>query len=415
MHDVLKNLATERAEVLGQARDLLDRAESEGRSLSGEAESTWQKHMDRITEIDVRSQQIEKTLRAEAAGDERRESVAGVVRNEGRGYSAEGRALRDFIAGRTDSFSADFTAVARHVDNRGRVTVGESRDLFAGGAATGGAATVPTTFSKTLVEHLVESSAIRRTSATILTTDSGERLLIPNTTKYGKAVKTAEGALIGQDDPEFGQAVLEAFKYPILIRVSNELLADSGVDIEGFLARQAAEAIADPTDFDYIVGTGAAGQPQGIVGASSLGITAGSATALTTDELLDLYFSVKGPYRQKAFWLMNESTLLLARKLKDADGRYLYEPNITGNAADTLFGRPVVTSPHMPAMAANAKPIVFGDTSKFYVRDVQGLRFERSEHAEFDRDVTVFRAILRTDSELVDRTGAVKHWLCPAA
>jgi HK97 family phage major capsid protein len=132
--------------------------------------------------------------------------------------------------------------------------------------------------------------------------------------------------------------------------------------------------------------------------------------AFTADNLIDLYYSVIAPYRNSAScgWLMRDATLGAARKLKDGQGQYLWQPSIQVGVPDTLLGKPVQTDPNVAAVAVNAKSVVFGDFAQYYVRMAGGVRFERSDDFAFDSDLTTFRAIIRADGLTVDQTGALK-------
>jgi HK97 family phage major capsid protein len=132
--------------------------------------------------------------------------------------------------------------------------------------------------------------------------------------------------------------------------------------------------------------------------------------AFTADNLIDLYYSVIAPYRNSTScgWLMRDATLGSARKLKDSQGQYLWQPSIQVGAPDMLLGKPVHTDPNVAAIALNAKSVAFGDISQYFVRMAGGVRFERSDDYAFNSDLVTFRAIIRADGLLVDQTGAVK-------
>lgn len=129
----------------------------------------------------------------------------------------------------------------------------------------------------------------------------------------------------------------------------------------------------------FFTGNGT-GKPLGILaatGGAETGITAASATAVTADELIDLYYSLRSPYRRNAVWTLNDSTVKAIRKLKDGNGQYLWQPGITAGAPDMILGRPVRTSTYMPEIAAGAKTIAFGDFSYYWIADRQGRSFKR--------------------------------------
>jgi HK97 family phage major capsid protein len=125
---------------------------------------------------------------------------------------------------------------------------------------------------------------------------------------------------------------------------------------------------------------------------------------------VDLEYSVIAPYRQSrsCFWLAADKTIGGFRKITDTVGRPIWEPSAVLGSPDLLLGKPLVADPFMPAQATGAKSIAFGDFSQFFVRLVGGVRFERSDDFAFGSDLVTFRAILRGDGTLVDRTGAIR-------
>ncbi|HZO65978.1 MAG TPA: phage major capsid protein, partial [Kribbellaceae bacterium] len=282
---------------------------------------------------------------------------------------------------------------------------------------------VPTSFYNRLMAHLIEVSAILRSGATVLNTSSGETLQVPKTTGHSTALLTAEAGTISASDPAFGMASLGAYKYGVLIQVSRELIDDSGVDLEGYLAMQAGRSLGNALGADLVTGNGS-GKPTGILNNSTLGATGPtgvsgglgptSATANSGGDLLwDLFYSVIAPYRESsaATWIVRDATMAVLRKIKDTTGQYMFQPSLIAGTPDTLAGKPILTDPFVPAIATGAKAIIFGDMSQYFVRMVGGVRFERSDDFAFNTDLVTFRALIRGDGILVDQTGAVKHYI----
>jgi HK97 family phage major capsid protein len=175
----------------------------------------------------------------------------------------------------------------------------------------------------------------------------------------------------------------------------------------------------------YVSGT-AATQPSGFMANAGVAMTgasgAGGLVGLPTatggdygaDILVNMYHSIIPQYRPRASWMMNDSTIKIVRKLKDTLGRFIWEPSLQAGVADTLLGKPVYANPSMDVFGSGKKPIAFGDFSAYYIRDVTPLRFERSDEFAFGTDLISFRALMRTDGELID-TSAVKVYVCPTS
>ena len=116
---------------------------------------------------------------------------------------------------------------------------------------------------------------------------------------------------------------------------------------------------------------------------------------------MDLYYSLKSPYRRNAVWTLNDSTVKAIRKLKDGNGQYLWQPGITAGAPDMILGCPVRTSSYMPAIAAGAKTIAFGDFSYYWIADRQGRSFKRLNELYAATGQVGFLASQRVDGKLV--------------
>lgn len=406
--EIAKRLRDRRQNVWEQAKELADRAADENRAFDASEQGTWDALNEELDKLDKRIKSVLDGEKRAKEADDAFDALSGkpAARSNSAGNAMRGgtdEQLRSFLSG------APGAPRAFDVTPTGAVDFRTLSKLTAGA----GANTVPTSFYNRLVAHLIETAGLMRTNPTVLNTNSGETIQIPKTTAHSSAAIVTEGATIAASDPAFGQLSLGTYKYGTLMQVSRELLADSGVDLEGYLAMQAGRALGNQFGANLITGTGT-GQPRGVVVDATLGVTGGTGVvgAFTADNLIDLYFSVIAPYRasSSAAWLMKDSSLGNARKLKDGSGRYLFEPASSLDAPDTILGKPIITDPTMPATATTAKSVLFGDFSQYFVRMAGGIRFERSDDFAFNTDLVTFRALLRGDGALVDLTGAVKYF-----
>jgi len=260
---------------------------------------------------------------------------------------------------------------------------------------------VPDEFEHTLVEALQEEN-IFRTMAKIIQTASGDRK-IPVVASKGTASWVDEEGAIPESDDAFGQVSIGAYKLATMIKVSEELLNDSVFNLESYIAREFARRIGAKEEESFFIGDGT-GKPTGIfnsTGGAELGVTAASATAITVDEIMDLFYSLKSPYRKNAVFVMNDSTVKAIRKLKDGNGQYLWQPSITAGQPDTILNRPVKTSAYVPAIAAGAKTIAFGDFGYYWVADRQGRSFQRLNELYAATGQVGFKATQRVDGKLI--------------
>jgi len=403
-HALINQLAEKRANTWEQAKALLDAAAEAKRDLSAEEEQSWQRMNADLDGIDARMKSIAEAEQRNADAAEAFAKIA-ATKPEGRG-AAESPVMdevRSFLVG-----------------ERGTVTLDRDvkfRDLTKGTATSGGA-TVPVSFYGQLMEHIIENSGVLAANPTVLETAAGETIEIPVTTSYSSATLTAENVALTESDPAFAKRSLGAYKYGVIVQAPAELIADTGVDLEGFLARQCGRALGNAFGTDLVVGN-ASSKPSGIVQTATTGKTgsASVAGAFSADDLIDLHYSVNSGYRasRSAAWMMRDSTIAAVRKLKESTtGNYLWIPGLAG-APDTILGKPVVSDPNVAAIALSAKSVIFGDFSAYFVRIAGGIRFERSSEFAFNTDQITFKAVLRGDGILADQTGAIKVFTGNAA
>jgi HK97 family phage major capsid protein len=272
----------------------------------------------------------------------------------------------------------------------------------------------------TIVRHLVETSSIMAAGATVVTTATGEDLIIPKSTGFVSSAIIAEGASITESDPTLATVTLKAFKYANYFEISQELANDTPTNLLDFLARQAALSLglgATGYGDDIINGTGTT-QPRGLLLDAGTGVTGPAGTGTTlgtqgtanqgTDALWNLVGSVAEPYAQAptAAFLMRNASDIIVRKLRDTTGQPVQGLGERGR----ILGYPSYVDPFVPAMANGVESIAFGQMASYFVRIVNGVRFERSGEFRFQDDLVAFKCILRLDGALVD-TGAVKRFV----
>lgn len=260
---------------------------------------------------------------------------------------------------------------------------------------------VPDEFERTLVEALEEENVFR-TLAHVIRTSSGDRK-IPVVASKGSASWVDEEGAYQESDDAFSQVSIGAYKLGTMIKVSEELLADSVFDLEAYISKEFARRIGSREEESFFNGDGK-GKPLGILaaaGGAEVGVTAASATAITADEVIDLFYSLKAPYRKNAVWLLNDATVKQIRKLKDSTGQYLWQPSLVAGTLDTILGRPVKTSAFMPTAAAGAKTIAFGDFKYYWIADRQGRTFKKLSELFAATGQVGFMGTQRVDGKLI--------------
>lgn len=281
-----------------------------------------------------------------------------------------------------------------------------SSELRAQGVAvtTAGGYFVPTGFRNRIVETQKAYGAVADV-AEVIETDSGNTLPWPtNDDTANKGAILAENTQVTEQDVVLGQASLGAYMYTSkLVRVSLQLLQDSAFDVEAWLARKLGERLARATNEHFTTGTGTS-QPQGIQTAAAVGVTlaTGNTTSITYDGLVDLIHSVDPAYRAsgRARFMLHDTGLATARKLKDGQNRPLWEPSVQAGVPDTLLGYEVTVNQDMPVPAASVKSILFGDFFEGYVvRRVLGIQSLRLAERYADFLQVGFLAFERLDGK----------------
>lgn len=350
-------------------------------------------------------------LAADNPAAEHEAALNAAVREPGK-QGEEAKALRAFLSGGVMNMAEA---------DRARMLARQTPDIRAAMSTTtaseGGYTTSPE-YQKSL-EAAMKAFGGMRQVASVIRTATGTQMNFPT------ADATAEeGEIIGQNtavtalDTAFGNATMDVFKYSSKkIALPFELVQDSFLDIEVYVQAIQGMRLGRIQNRHQTVGTGS-GQPNGIVTASTSGKvgTTGQTLTVTYDDLVDLEHSVDPAYRiGNVGYMFHDSTLKVLRKLKDSQGRPIFVPGYeTGNpggAPDRIMGRPITINQHMPVMAANAKSILFGQFSKYLIRDVMDLTMFRMTDSAFTLLGQIgFVAFMRSGGNLIDVGGAVKYY-----
>lgn len=260
---------------------------------------------------------------------------------------------------------------------------------------------VPDEFERTLVQALEDQNIFRKI-AKVIQTSSGDRKIPVVSSKGTASFVDEEGPIIESDDA-FGQVSIGAYKLATMIKVSEELLNDSFFDLQGYISSEFARRIGNREEEVFFIGDGN-GKPTGIfniAGGAEVGVTTASTTTITFDEVIDLYYSLKAPYRKNAVFVMNDSTVKSIRKLKDGAGNYLWQPSVIAGEPDKILNCPVIVSAAVPMIGAGKKVIAFGDFNYYWIADRQGRIFKRLNELYATTGQIGFLATQRVDGKLI--------------
>ena len=385
-------LREKRAKAWEAAKAFLDSHRKENGVLSAEDDAAYTRMEQEITDL---GKEIARLERQEALDAELNRPVNKPLTGKP-GGKADADGTEDKTGRASDDYRKNFWNAMRSKAPMPAVT-----NALQIGTDSEGGYLVPDEYERTLVEALEEENIFRQ-MAKVIKTSSGDRK-IPVVASKGTASWIDEEGAFPESDDSFGQVSIGAYKLGTLIKVSEELLNDSVFDLPSYISREFARRIGAREEEAFFTGDGK-GKPLGVLasaGGAETGVTAASATAVTADELMDLYYSLKSPYRKKSMWVLNDSTIKAIRKLKDNNGQYLWQPSLTAGTPDMILGRPIKTSAYMPAIAAGAKTIAFGDFSYYWIADRQGRSFKRLNELFAATGQVGFLASQRVDGKMI--------------
>ena len=384
----IHELREKRAKAWEAAKAFLDSHRTGNGILTAEDDTVYSRMEQEITDL---GKEIARLERQEALDAELNKPVNRPITGQPMSGTVEVKTGRA-----TDDYKSNFWNVMRT-----KVPQPHIVNALETGKDSEGGYLVPDEYERTLVEALEEEN-IFRSMAKIINTASGDRKIPMVATKGTASWIDEEGAYLESDD-SFGMISIGAYKLGTMIKVSEELLNDSVFDLESYIAKEFARRIGNKEEEAFFNGDGA-GKPIGVLadnGGAQVGVTAASASAVTADELMDLFYSLNAPYRRSAVWTMNDATIKGIRKLKDNSGQYLWQPSLVANTPDTLLGRPIKTSAYMPTMATAAKAIAFGDFKYYWIADRQGRSFKRLNELYAANGQVGFLGTQRVDGKLI--------------
>lgn len=293
--------------------------------------------------------------------------------------------------------------------SRGRQHVREVRvglDVATSGA---GLETIPEGFMSELEAVTLAYSSVRGVCR-VIRTASGNAMPWPKVDDTGNTgVLLAEATTFGTSvDPTFSAVTFNAYKYsskPVF--VSYEILRDSAFNLASIIAGMLGERLGRIEGSETTVGNGS-DKPLGIVAAAGTGVTSALATAFTADEIIDLVHSLDPSNRMggSVGFMFHDTALKYIRKFKDANGKYLWQPGMMSGEPDMIYGQPYTINQHMEPLVNNLpvtanKHVLYGDFSKFVIRDVATPRFKRLDERYADTDQVAFIAFKELDSDTI--------------
>ena len=382
----IQELREKRAKVWEQAKTFLDDHRQDNGLIKPEDNAIYEKMEDEVMNL---GKEIERLERQEAMDRDLSAMISKPLasRPERMNEEKTGRA--------SDAYKSAFWGAMR---NKMNPSVQNALQI---GTDSEGGFLVPDEYENQLIQALQEANVLRNL-CNVINTSHGDRK-IPVVASHGSAAWMDEVGAFNESDDAFTQVTLSAYKLGTMLKVSDELLNDSYFDLEAYIAVEFARRIGAAEEEGFLTGNGSS-KPTGLLhttGGASLGVTAASATAITMDEVLDLYHSLKSSYRKNGTFLVNDATIKAIRKLKDGQGQYLWQPSVQAGTPDTILNRPVISSQFMPVAAAGVKTILFGDFKYYWIADRQGRTFKRLNELYAANGQVGFLASQRLDAKLI--------------
>lgn len=364
-----------------QMREVLDKASEQKRELT----------LDEATRYDA----IEKEYDNVLATIEREERALKLQKELD---APSSQAVR---ADGTPEKSADESAAYRDAFFKALVRgkqslTGEQTRVLQKAVAADGGYLVPTEFQTTVIAALNDEVLMRKLG-TVIRTDSTTK--IPLAGAKPTFAYIAENGTYGKTDAKFGQIVLDAYKAGGIILASQELLTDAFINVEEYIRTLVVQGLSELEEQKFVVGAGGGLTPTGVVVGSSLGLATASATAVTADEILDLFYALRAPYRAKASFVFSDVAIKAIRKLKGSDGQYIWATGF-GATPDTLLGRPVYSSANMSGLGTGNKFGIFGDMSFYQIADRGQMNIQRLNELYAEDDQVGFKCDNRNDGIL---------------
>ena len=268
---------------------------------------------------------------------------------------------------------------------------------------TSGGYLIPDEWDSRLIDTLKENN-VMRTLGTSFPTSGEHKIPIADTAPA--ALWVAEGGALTFGNGTFNQITLDAHKVHVGILVTEELLNDNAFDLENYIIEKFGEAIANAEEDAFINGDGN-GKPTGFLTTLAADATTYITTtgaSIAADDIINLEYSLKRPYRRNAAWLINDATLAQIRKFKDSTQNYIWQPSYVAGEPDRLLGYPIYTTPYMPKAESGNFALAFGDFSRYNIADRGTRAFQELRELYAGNGMIGFLMKERVDGVLVDNS-----------
>ncbi|MEF9961138.1 MAG: phage major capsid protein [Erysipelotrichaceae bacterium] len=361
------------------AKAFLDSHRTDKGTLNAEDDATYSKMEQEINDLGKEISRLERQEQMEAELSKPVNKPLTSKPDTGKEpVEKTGRASNQYKTAMLDAFRSNFKRVS---------------NVLQEGVDADGGYLVPEEYDHRLIDILEEEN-IMRTLATKITTSGEHKINIAATKPAASWIE--EGGALTWGNATFDQILLDAHKLHVAIKVTEELLYDNAFGLENYIITQFGKALANAEEEAFLNGDGT-GKPLGLFAATGGGHIVSTLTAaIKPDDMMDLVYALKRPYRKEAAFILNDQTLSVLRKLKDNNGAYIWQPSYQAGEPDKILGYSVHTSAYAPADA-----IAFGDYSYYNIGDRGSRSFSELRELFAGNGMIGYVAKERVDGKLI--------------
>ena len=374
----IMELREKRNKALDAAKAFLESHRTDKGVLSVEDDATYTKM---VAGIDALTNEIHRLER-----QEQREAEMSMPINTPLTSKPSGNMAHDKKTGRASDAYKDGMLTALRTNFR------QVSNVLQEGVDADGGYLVPEEYDSRLI-RVLEGENIMRKLGHKITTSGDHKINIASTEPAAAWIE--EGGALQFSDAKFAQILLDAHKLHVAIKVTEELLYDNAFNLENYIIEEFGKALSNAEEDAFLNGTGV-GQPLGLFAATGGGTVYKTVTKLTADDIMNLVYALKRPYRKNSAFIMNDQIIATIRTFKDGNGAYMWQPSYQAGEPDKLLGYPVYTSPFAPEDA-----ISFGDYSYYNIGDRGTRSFKQLTELFAGNGMIGFVAKERVDGKLI--------------
>lgn len=345
-----KKLLEKRNELVEKMNGMFSNAEKENRAFSDEEKNAYDEVMTEIRKIDETIKMYEDAKKVSDAIE-----AGNVKTTDTDAFEVESRAFANFIRTGKTNYTEERNAVNMSTGDNGAI--------------------IPSTIANKIIETVENICPIFSLTTKYNVKGTLNFPVYNEGTDAVKCAYAAEFTALESHTGKFTSVSIGGYLVGALTKISRSLVTNAEFDVVGYIISKVSLAIARFLEKEALLGSGSSAC-QGVVTGATQKVTAKANSAITADELIELQLLVPQQYQANACWIMNTNTLGILRKLKDNDGRYLLQDDITRGLGFMLLGKPIYLSDNIAKIGASTKPIVYGDMSGLFSNLRPGIEMQ---------------------------------------